>query len=623
VRRVMSLLGALSLIVSACGADSGGPESGDIGTSLSITVPETSLTLTAPDVDPFVPDPFQLALEERLDDDGTFPLDAALDLFAAAVGSLPGADAGAFPDPDPHAATMALMAVAAHYGELTQLQREAFLDAVEGPERGAGEEGEVLSAAGDPVGMLVAYHGMTQPVDPDYAAIAIEARDEIAQRIGRPLGIPVRVVIREGTEFWAMASPMRDGHFIDDGTPDECMVELWPERIASGDDLFVRSVVTHEVFHCFQYDIYDDLAATFDSAAWITEGQAFWAAAEVIGAEQSWVTNAYVDWLCRPEISLWKRTRASMGFYSTLATHGSESFWERFDDMLGRVKDDAVEAAGVSPDDGLRLSATSRMNDRDGRFGDPWTLGGAGIPASSCRGEGIARPDRPWAWSMDVQDYASGAPFVVDVTGDVVQAAARGRAGAFEFADGTTIGFSGDFTGVLCLLAGGCECPDGRTIGDHIVVPGPTAVAVGGRAGEVSASLSPSSLEDACLMAADVPRLSLPGEENIDLEGGVCVLDGGDLVLTIGYLPSYDGLLQAEPWPQMNALMFVRAVPGTWDTGTFHVSPIAGGGYRFGDGGLVVTLSEDLLTGTFTNLRGSGSFSCPRLLTPAEALTGP
>ncbi|MCJ7725545.1 MAG: hypothetical protein MUP76_04055 [Acidimicrobiia bacterium] len=622
MRRVLGLLGVLSLIISACGAESGGPESGDIGTSQSITVPETSSTLAAPDVDPFEPDPFQLALEERLDDDGTLPLEAALDLFAAAVGPLPGADAGAFPDPDPHAATMALMAVAAHYGELTQLQRDAFLDAVEGPGRGAGDEGEVLST-GNPVGVLAAYQGAAQPAGTDYADIAIEARDEIARRVGRPLRIPVRIVIREGTEFWAMASPMRDGHFIDDGTPDECMVELWPERIASGDGLFVRSVVTHEVFHCFQYDGYDDLSATFDSAAWITEGQAFWTAAEIIGAEQSWVTNAYVDWLCRPEISLWKRTRASMGFYSTLATHGAESFWDRFDDMLGRVKDDAVEAAGVSPDDGLRLSATSRMNDTDGHFGDLWTLRGAGIPASSCRGEGTARPDSPWAWSMDVQDYASGTPFVVDVTGDVVQAGARGRAGAFEFADGTAIGFSGDFTGVLCLLAGGCECPDGRTVGDQIVSPGPTAVAVGGRAGEVSASLSLLSLEDACLLAAEVPRLSLPGEGDIDLEGGACVLDGGDLVLTIGYLPSYDARLQAEPFPQMNAIMFVRAVPGTWDTGTFHVSPVAGGGYRFGDGGLVVTLSEDLLSGTFTNLSGSGSFSCPRLLTPAEALAGP
>ncbi|MBU1226799.1 MAG: hypothetical protein KJ698_06295, partial [Actinobacteria bacterium] len=64
-------------------------------------------------------------------------------------------------------------------------------------------------------------------------------------------------------------------------------------------------------------------------------------------------------------------------------------------------------------------------------------------------------------------------------------------------------------------------------------------------------------------------------------------------------------------------LIFVRATPGIWDTGTLYIWE-GDGPFRDGDGDLVVTLSEDLLTGTFSWKQGSGSFSCPRVLTAGE-----
>ena len=56
-----------------------------------------------------------------------------------------------------------------------------------------------------------------------------------------------------------------------------------------------------------------------------------------------------------------------------------------------------------------------------------------------------------------------------------------------------------------------------------------------------------------------------------------------------------------------------------------NISSIAptGGEYRMGTGELVMTMSEDLPAGTFTWSGGSGSYSCPRLLTGEEYLVGP
>lgn len=99
-------------------------------------------------------------------------------------------------------------------------------------------------------------------------------------------------------------------------------------------------------------------------------------------------------------------------------------------------------------------------------------------------------------------------------------------------------------------------------------------------------------------------------------------MDAGDLILSIGYEPEYDALPQPEPLPHLLVRVFIRGRPGTWDTGSFHVL-LDATAIRGGDGGLVMTLSEDLLTGTFTWNNGSGSYSCPSLLSPAEAADGP
>jgi hypothetical protein len=374
------------------------------------------------------------------------------------------------------------------------------------------------------------------------------------------------------------------------------------------------------VYHCFQYAAYPVLSRYFDTPPWVTEGQAFWVAAEIVGTQQNWVTFGYKDWLCNPFISLWKRYRGAMGFYATVATNGPGDLWQRLDDMLSLSGEAAVAAAGIPAVDALRFTATGRMNDH-GTFEDPWTLTGVGIP-DGCVGTARATPEAPWAWQDRVQAFAGGPPFVVDVEGEVVRVDASSAAGAVEFSDGTLLPWSVSFTGLVCLLEDGCKCPDGREIGDLSARGGPVAVAAGGGPGEISAALTPFALDEACKFAPDLPQMKLQGDPTIELIGGACVVDGGDLILSIGYEPSYDARLQADAWPYMNAQMFVRAVPGTWDTGTFYISPVAGGGFRGGDGGLVVTLADDLLSGSFTYLRGSGSFSCPRLLTPEEAAAG-
>ena len=138
----------------------------------------------------------------------------------------------------------------------------------------------------------------------------------------------------------------------------------------------------------------------------------------------------------------------------------------------------------------------------------------------------------------------------------------------------------------------------------------------------VSVSVIPFTLEGACTEIEELPKMSLSGNPTIQLEGGTCLVDEGFLQLAIGNISNWDALIQPDPWPNMYAIVFIRAQPGTWDTGTFHIAP-TGSGFQDNTGGLVMTMSEDLLTGSFTFKSGSGSYSCPRLLTADELRAGP
>ncbi|MBU1492885.1 MAG: hypothetical protein KJ956_02830 [Actinobacteria bacterium] len=610
-----------SLLVIGCGGTGGDAGAATTTTGVSTTTGASTTTSTAvlgDDSDPFTDplsvevDPFEVALGERLDDSGMLPTQAALDLFSAAYGQIPEGHSDRFPDLDPHAGTLAIAALGAHYDELTAEQQNAFLDAVEGPDRDLGSQGDVLASAPTPDARFV---DAMQPAH-EFEALVTRQRDAIAAEVGRPLAIELRVVVMSGPappRVAADAQAQRGGRAVWTGQPDSCVMRFWPSAIGRLDDTYVA----HEVFHCFQFAMAPDLGAFNSSPIWVIEGQAYWAEDRIAGVDRE-TPGDFHTWLCRPGDALTNRSRSAIGFYAVVEQFGFGYFWQYFDDMFGLSDTQAIEAIGADKHDVARALATSRMNDDDTYEAPYWHLEAPGFPRSACRRRAAADLDHPFEWSANLGSFAAGPPFVVDIEGDVVKVQASGD-GALEFFKGTLLEWVGEVDTTICLIEGGCTCPDGSPIGDQEASPGPVTAAVGAIRGPASITIQPLSVEDACqTVPGDLPRMVLRGNPNWDLVGGVCFVDdAGYLNLPIGYVDNWDARLQDEPWTHAHALIFVRADPGIRDTGTLYIWE-GDGPFRDGDGDLVVTLSEDLLTGTFSWKQGSGSFSCPRVLTAGE-----
>ena len=101
----------------------------------------------------------------------------------------------------------------------------------------------------------------------------------------------------------------------------------------------LTNTIAHEVFHCFQGALSDDLADFYSSelAPWVVEGEATWVGATISGDDS--MPWAWSSWLLKPKKSLLSRVYSAVGIYSLLTDSGGDT-WAYLDSIYQAAIDE-------------------------------------------------------------------------------------------------------------------------------------------------------------------------------------------------------------------------------------------------------------------------------------------
>ena len=206
------------------------------------------------------------------------------------------------------------------------------------------EPARQIADVGGAVGPLAAANDPAQP----YLDAINYALTEIPKRLGRTLSAKVRFDFASSAPADAPTALGYSFRGTSNGVAD-CEIRATP-RITGSDPQRIKITMAHEVFHCFQFEVWPNTNAN----DWVIEGQAEWAGEDLAGPGPDgleWWT-IYLD---TPNDSLFKRTYDAEGFYEHLLEVGINP-WAIFDDMLRNQSDNAAAFTAAHADSDAFLS---------------------------------------------------------------------------------------------------------------------------------------------------------------------------------------------------------------------------------------------------------------------------
>ncbi len=434
----------VTLVAVACGGSPSTETTDGAGATTTTTVPNSGFVsddagLTGLDAELSV---------IRAANEGRLPLSDALDFFASTFGEMPGSDDLRF-EGRAGDGTMALMAVLAHWEELSPEQQQAVRSYL-----GYSSAQSFLAPAA---------------VGPDADDLALQAdidsaRAAIAGFVGTDLTFPIRGEMVPGltgvlpgdTEPSPIAGvtwPERGGDVALSGRPDVCRVQF------STDEVLSPTTVAHEVFHCFQYQLGPDLADAIASAAWIIEGSAEWAGAKVSGVDGG-VIDHFEQWVQNTD-SLFGLSYGAVGYFWVLESMGVNP-WSVIGEMLATEGTEAVAASGFEPGDVLRRVASSLARRQQAPtlpVSGVWDFAAAGVPPGGVRVPLTVTPDTPFVNSQVRGGFVRGAEILFTLEGgERVQVEVDSDVGTIEFYGKDAIVWDGRLNREFCLEDGGCRC---------------------------------------------------------------------------------------------------------------------------------------------------------------------
>lgn len=542
MRRTRCLVLA-SLLLTACGGSSAtpatpsapGPEASP--PPAESVVPTTPATVEQPD------------LGEYLDETGVLQFDAALSIFAANYGPVPGVTPAAQAVPD---SSSAVLDVLISSRDRMTAEQQAVLDDLLGPP-GEPLDGTVEGGASGAGGFAARPAGSTLE---EGRAVVRDAMSFITGRIGRSLdGIVITTALQpfldgdtgrqnfanlaEGAVATRKLSADPNGALY----YDECNIRFNAD--APLDSEAFRGAVAHEVYHCFQYDLRDPAAIPL----WAKEGSAAYVGEVFVDGDRFYAGGWWGRWL-RPTLPLTSRSYDAIGLFSLAAAMGHDPF--RFLDtlLLDPRFDNLVALTDPSIQDRLATHYANRS-----AWGPEFTIAGPGFGGgspepSTLRFTGmVATPSTAFAPGVvAAQVYRFAAP------GEVLVVESSGHGGVYFEATGASAFFGGGYLGAFCLLPGGCVCPGETSAREGLQQGAPDGFLGMGPGG--SPTLTAQTLDEFC--AATVPTTTMAAGTADGCVVGEWAVDDGAMAATI-----IDAL--TRPTADAPAVTVTRVeIDGTW-----------------------------------------------------------
>ena len=480
---------------------------------------------------PKPPRTFDSVLDTRRRADGTLPKKVAIAAFETAIGPLPGTKVKLLPSRGLRESTRAIEELfLGVWGELTTEQQEAAR-ALFAPRLARAQP--VPSTAG-PAGGQSAH-----AVLPDDAAVGHmldELRAEIAGRLGRDLSVPLTFEVGEYPDsdptdsevVLAGATSLDAGGDVasteDFGSPPAgCWILIDKKAIEDLDNDVIRSVLAHEVFHCFQRSFGGrPIEVHRNRSDWIKEGQAEWVGEDIAGPTHE-AAGFWDDWLLGTTDGLFGRSYDAIGFYSDLEANGIDP-WSIFDPVLAASEGGDIAAfdaaVGATGTDFLSTMAKALVRERP--LGDEWEQTGSGLPGTNGSEKVLVTPEKTEEAgtrasgrcglgcagrsaierTVPLEDYST-KPYTLELDGDLVQIVTTAPQGALGFRDGTSVTTAPGVVQNICLRPDGCVCDDGgRPFGGAALVqqePGKVGFAIASPTKQaVSVAFGSIARDDAC-----------------------------------------------------------------------------------------------------------------------------
>jgi hypothetical protein len=250
-----------------------------------------------------------------------------------------------------------------------------------------------------------------------------------------------------------------------DGSPDPrgCVITVYNRQFRKFTDDDTRSVMTHEVMHCFQERLGGTVANFSGRHKWVTEGEATWAQFTAFPLATTTGMNGWWPYYSfHPEVLYVNRAYDAVGVYGHLSDlAGNDTVWSR---LLPVVQAD-LDTAGP-----LNVLTEGYQTD----FYTNWGPSYFRVPSHkpwNMLGPGLLIDEFPNPQDINVTpDFLDqftagsdlGATYDLDGTADIVIVSLMtgyGRLADASFTLDTPLDSSGPL--MLCIKVGGCKCPDG------------------------------------------------------------------------------------------------------------------------------------------------------------------